>query len=111
MDIRAKLRAKGYSIRKAAAELNVNHSVLIQIMDKRYNGSAETIKRVNEGIEFLLIDKEDLNPIIYKNSNLFIRVMTYAMRSAKSFNDDEALLLIETISKLKRHQKHIDGKQ
>ena len=108
MNYRSELKAKRISIRKVASQIGVNHTVVIQVLDNKYNGSRETSKRVIDYIKFLLIDKEDLNPSIYSNPNLFIRTFTYALRSTKNFTDDEALILMDTITKLKKHIKYLN---
>jgi hypothetical protein len=107
-DYKTKLRNKNISISSIAKSLGKDKGLVSKILSDKYNGSEATKKEVIKYVEFLLKDKEDLNPIIYNNADLFIRALTFAMRSSKNFSDDEAQLLIDTILKLKKYKKNFD---
>lgn len=109
MNLKDQLKKKGKSIRSIAAALKLNHSTVIQILNGKYDGKDTTTERVIRYVKFVLIDKEDLNEVIYSNPELFIRAFSFAMRSLKNFSDDESLVLIETSLKLKKYKKHLES--
>jgi hypothetical protein len=108
MTLTEQLRKKGKSIRRIAAELKLNHSTVLQILKGNYPGSEDTKKKVIDYINFILIDKEDLNPIIYNNIDLFIKTFQNAIRDKKYFTDDQAMILVDVSFKLKRHKQFIE---
>jgi len=108
MTLKEQLKKKGKSIRSVANDLKLNHSTVIQILQGKYQGSEDTIRKVLKHISFILIDKEDLNSIIYSDPDLFIRAFSFAMRSFKNFTDDESITLVDLTLKLKKFKKFIE---
>lgn len=106
MNLKEQLKKKGKSIRGIANDLKLNHSTVIQILNGKYEGKDSTTDRVLRHIAFVLIDKEDLNEVIYSNPDLFIRTFIFAIRSIKNFTDEESLVLNDTTLKLKKYIKH-----
>jgi len=111
MTLKEQLKKKGKSIRGIANDLRLNHSTVLQILDNTYDGKQSTKERVLNHITFVLVDKDDLNDVVYSNHELFIRALTFAQRSLKNFTDDEALVLMETVLKLKKYKKHTDDEK
>ena len=89
------IKAAGSSTHKIADGLDdVSQTTVSQIINNKYTGSEETINKVWERISFTLQHKEDLNPMIYSNTETFIKLLNVAIKH-KSFNDDETMKFIE----------------
>ena len=88
------LNNKNISTRKIAKELNMSHSVVSQVVHNKYKGSQETSKIVLDYIEFLKLEKEDLNKIIYCNPDAFVKGMQLLIKHPR-LNDDETEFFIK----------------
>lgn len=88
------LKQKDISYRKLAESLSMSHSTISEIINGKYTGSKATIKKVWDHIYFVLRNKEDLNPLVYNNTDTFIKLLNVAIKH-KSFNDDETMKFIE----------------
>jgi len=83
------------SARDIASSLNISHPVVVDVINNKYNGSKETINKVWKRIAFVLQHKEDLNPVIYNDAALYIKLLNFGIKNVK-FNDDETEKLIKT---------------
>lgn len=88
MDTVQELKKRNKTLRQVARELKLNVSIVSQVIQNKYTGSEETKIRVKKYITLLLQDKEDLNPIIYNDVELTMKVYYEALKSRK-FNIDE----------------------
>jgi transcriptional regulator with XRE-family HTH domain len=104
-DYKIALQKKHISISSIAKRLGIDKGAVSKILNNKYPGNEETKKKVIRYIQFLLIDKKDLNPVMYENSDLFIRALSHSIRSMKVFSDDEAHLMLDVVLTLKIYNK------
>ena len=103
-NIKKQLRKK-ISNRNLAKQLDLSPATINAILNNKYTGSKDTEIKVRNYIKLLLIDKPDLNHIIYSNADLFIRALYHAVRTLKIFTDDEAHIMLDVNLKLKKFKK------
>ncbi len=101
--IKQALKEKKISHRKIASELDINHGAVTSIINGTYKGAEETKARVLKHIELLLIDKPDLNPLIYGNIDTFIKSCWLSIKNPKHSIEETQLiyLLYDILKKFK----------
>lgn len=104
---KSKLEVSGISIREVARQLNLSASAISQILRGKYRGSAETIKKVKDHIDYISVNKVDLNAIIYAKPELFLESF---IRNLKDdyFNSAQLSDIVEVVYHLKKYIEHRD---
>ena len=82
-------------MRNVADELGVNHSIVVCVINKKYNGSEATIERVWNHIAMTLKSREDLNPLIYDDADIFLQLLSIGIKH-KNFDDRATSKFITT---------------
>lgn len=103
MNYKERLEKANISIRAIARSMDTSHSVVSQVLNNKYDGAEETKKEVIKRVEFMLRDKVDLNPVIYDNIGLFIKVIDLGMVN-KKFTIDERILLTQVYKDLDKYK-------
>lgn len=101
-ELKTILSSRKKSMRDIAGSIGLTHPVVVDVINGKYTGSQATINKVWERILFVLQDKEDLNPLVYNNTETFIKLLNVAIKH-KSFNDDETMKFIELKKVLTNH--------
>jgi len=106
--IKEALQAKEISHGKIAKELELNKATITRILNGTSTCSEETKARVLKHIELLLIDKPDLNPLIYGNVDRFIRLLDYGIRISSRLPDEDAMFFFELKIDLKKFKARMN---
>ena len=90
------LKQSSSSTYKIAEALEgVSQTSVSQIINKKYNGSEATIERVWNHIAMTLKSREDLNPLIYDDADIFLQLLSIGIKH-KNFDDRATSKFITT---------------
>ena len=106
------LTEKQISVKEIAKRVNISKAVVSDVINDKYKGSEQTKQRILSYIDFALVDKVDLNELIYANIDLFMKGFWSIIRNPKNVIPiEDTSIYLEFYNILHSHKKHLSQNQ
>ena len=107
-ELKERLQKNEISTNQIALTLGVNKSTIVRILNDNYKGSENTKNEILESINYMILYKTDLNPIIYSDADHFINVFRSELGKSK-FTLEQNKNLIRLVEILQNYKQKNNG--